>query len=40
MGSTRPGKHTHFAIEAMAIEILDLPINSMVIFYRTSGLTY
>ena len=28
------GKHSQFAIEAMAIEIVDLPINSMVIFHR------
>ena len=27
------GKHSQFAIEAMAIEIVDLPINSMVIFH-------
>ena len=28
------GKHSQFAIEAMAIEIVDFPINSMVIFHR------
>ena len=27
------GKHSQFAIEAMATEIVDLPINSMVIFH-------
>ena len=27
------GKRLQFAIEAMAIEIIDLPINSMVIFH-------
>ena len=30
---TRPGKHTKKTIETMAIEIVDLPINSMVIFH-------
>jgi len=30
---TRPGKRTLRELEAMAIEIVDLPINSMVIFH-------
>ena len=30
---TRPGKHSQFANLKMAIEIVDLPIDSMVIFH-------
>ena len=29
-----PGKHSQFAIENGHLEIVDLPIHSMVIFYR------
>ena len=32
-GSTRPGKRSQFAIENGPVEIVDLTINSMVIFH-------
>ena len=34
LGYTRPGKHTKSKLEHGPVEIVDLPINSMVIFHR------